>query len=348
MDTRRHLSRLAPVAGALILLGGCALFRPTPELPVASATPETVTEAAAVLPVAEAVARAAAPPLPDGFRPYLAAGPEPAPAPDATAQTPALERPAGPSGRGAIALANRTARAEARTDAFVGGVLVFAYDPGRVFEVWTAPLRVTLLTLAPGETVTAKAAGDTVRWQIGESLSGSGPGSRTHVMIKPLATGLETNLVLTTNQRVYMIALRSGRPETFNAAVAWDEAEPSTRRRSLAADHDGPPPVDVRPVRPEGVLDARYRVEPRGRAPSWTPTAVFNDGVRTFLALPPDVAVGEAPVLFVVAGGERQIVNYRQAGGLLIVDRLFDEAELRLGDRRPQIVRIRRLQGAVR
>ena len=58
-------------------------------------------------------------------------------------------------------------------DAFVGGVQVFGWREGRVYEVWTAPLRVTTVTLAPGETVTAKAAGDTVRWQIGESRSGA-------------------------------------------------------------------------------------------------------------------------------------------------------------------------------
>ena len=98
---------------------------------------------------------------------------------------------------------------------------------------------------------------------------------------------------------------------------------------------------------PEGPLDARYRVEPRGRPPRWTPTAVFNDGRRTFIAFDPDLQVDEAPALFVVAAnGEAQLVNYRQVGGLFVVDRVFDQAELRLGDRRPQIVRIRRLQGA--
>ena len=52
-------------------------------------------------------------------------------------------------------------------------------------------------------------------------------------------------------------------------------------------------------------------------------------------------------MLFVIApDGETQMANYRQAGGLFIVDRVFERAELRLGDRRPQIVRIRRLPGA--
>ena len=291
------------------------------------------------------------------LRPYLSdAGVRPAaranvrhrPDPDARVTS-------APTGRAAIAAANREARSAASTDAFVGGVRIFGWDPGRVYEVWTAPLRVTALTLAPGETVTAKAAGDTVRWQIGESVSGVGAAVRTHVLIKPLQTGLETNLVLTTSQRVYLLILRSGGADAFNAAIAWDYAVSSTTPSALLetspgalAPTEGPPSVDVAAVTPEGPLDARYRIEPRGRAPRWSPTAVFNDGVRTFIALSPDVAVDETPALFVMTGGDAQLVNYRQADGLLIVDRVFDEAELRLGDRRPRIVRIRRLTGAAR
>ncbi|WP_254491509.1 TrbG/VirB9 family P-type conjugative transfer protein, partial [Salmonella enterica] len=59
-------------------------------------------------------------------------------------------------------------------------------------------------------------------------------------------------------------------------------------------------------------------------------------------------AIDEAPALFVRTEGELQLVNYRQADSVLIVDRLFEEAELRLGDRRPRIVRIRRIPGAAR
>lgn len=45
------------------------------------------------------------------------------------------------------------------------------------------------------------------------------------------------------------------------------------------------------------------------------------------------------------SASEAQYVNYRQSGGLFIVDRLFDRAELRLGDRRPQVVRLSRIAG---
>jgi type IV secretion system protein TrbG len=247
---------------------------------------------------------------------------------------------AGPT---AIAAANADARARSQSDQFVGGVQVFAWEPGRVYEVWTAPLRVTTLTLGPGEAVVSKAAGDTVRWQIGETTSGQGPSQRAHVMVKPLERGLETNLVLTTTRRVYLLQLKSGAPEGFNAAVAWDLASvfPTGPEASDGEPRTKPDPL----VTPAGPLDARYRIEPRGRRPRWTPASVVTDGVRTFLHFPPDLQTSEAPALFVLGpDGQAQTVNYRQQGGLWVLDRVFDRAELRLGDRRPQVVRITRLQ----
>lgn len=245
-----------------------------------------------------------------------------------------------PVGRRALAAANAAARAPSEGDRFEGGVRRFAWSPGRVYEVWAAPLRVTTLTLGEGETLTAKAAGDTVRWQIAEARSGEGGNGRTHVLLKPLQRGLETNLVLTTDQRVYLIALRSGGPEGFNAAVAWDLPDAADEAATEAmAEAASAPPASV-------PLNTAYRIEPRGRRPAWTPTSVFDDGRRTFIVFPPDIATGEAPALFVLApGGDAQFVNYRQAGNLFVVDRLFEQAELRLGERRPRVVRLRAMGG---
>lgn len=336
MDPRRFLI----LAGAGLLLSGCAVFR-------GGAIPPAGLEAAiaTVTPLPDLQSGTEKPaPQPESptERPYLEAA---TPVAASTPVTPADPRPMPAlTGRPAIAAANSAANAPSRSDSFQGGMQVFAWSPGRVYEVWTAPLRVTTLTLGEGETLIAKAAGDTVRWQIGEAASGEGLRRRTHVMLKPLERGLETNLVLTTNQRVYLIDLRSGGADAFNAAVAWDAPAPP----GLALNLD---PVEARvpdPVAtPAGPLDARYRVEAQGRRPRWTPSAVFNDGRRTFIAFAPDLQVDEAPTLFVIApDGEPQLVNYRQAGGLFIVDRVLDRAELRLGDRRPQIVRIRRMPGA--
>ena len=53
----------------------------------------------------------------------------------------------------------------------------------------------------------------------------------------------------------------------------------------------------------------------------------------------PSMKVNEAPPLFVIEDNEPVLVNYRLKDGSYIVDRLFDEAELRIGKKR---VRIRR------
>ena len=339
MDPRRFLI----VVAAIPLLGGCALLgdRSAGPLPITAAEPPSAVVAASEPPDTTPVPpEAEASPPPDLGRPYLdVVRAEPAP-------------PAAPRahGRTDIAAADPEPRDGASGDAFIGAMRVFAWGEGRVYEVRTAPLRVTALALAPGETVTAKAAGDTVRWQIGEGVSGQGATARTHVLIKPLQAGLETNLILTTNQRVYLLSLKSGAADAFNAAVTWDYGPGHASADVGPVPHspDTPPPMDLSVVTPQGPLDARYRIEPRGRSPRWTPTAVFNDGVRTFIALPPETGVDEAPALFVQAGGEPQLVNYRQVAGMLIVDRVFDDAELRLGDRHPRIVRIHRLPGAAR
>jgi len=262
MDPRRLL--ILALAGAT--LSGCAILR-EPVAP-SSAPAETLIEAASPLQQLDASEdlapttthlepAAASAPEADGARPYLAEAPPPQAASDPTPAPPAL------TGRRAIAEANSAASAPSRSDRFQGGVQIFAWEPGRVFEVWTAPLRVTTLTLGPGETLIAKAAGDTVRWQIGEAASGEGPDRRVHVLLKPLERGLETNLVLTTNQRVYLVDLRSGAADAFNAAVAWDSSPTfgvDVGSAPIASEPRVRAPDPV--VLPEWPLDARYRLEP--------------------------------------------------------------------------------------
>ena len=209
---------------------------------------------------------------------------------------------------------------------------VFAYEAGRVYDVATAPLRVTVVTLAPGETVLSRAAGDTLRWQIAETRSGSGATERVHVLLKPLERGLATNLVVATSGRLYLLALRSGAHDAFDQTVSWTYApdplgEPATSRSK----------------------DARYRIRPIGRAPRWTPLAVLTDGERTEIIFPESLSADEAPALIGrQADGSPRPLSYRQVGNLYLVDEVIEEAELRLGDRRPRVVRLQRLSGASR
>jgi type IV secretion system protein VirB9 len=332
MDPRRFLT----AASAAVALYGCAALPGAGRKAAIAVRPPLVAAAVPAPPPPSFASMAPIPNPPERGTTAIA------PRTRGASDPPGGEYRRRASGRAAIAEANRAAREASTARGFVGGVQVFAYDPGRVYEVWTAPLRVTTLTLAPGETIVSKAAGDTVRWQIGETSSGEGASRRAHVMIKPLKPGLETNLVLSTSQRIYLIELKSGPPESFNAEVSWDLASVLPAPAVAPAAEPKPQPL----VAPAGPLDAGYRIETRGRRPDWAPTAVMTDGVRTFLTFPPGLGAREAPALFAIApDGKAQLVNYRQQGGLWVVDRVLQRAELRLGDRRRQSVRIVRASG---
>lgn len=248
-----------------------------------------------------------------------------------------------PRGLAAIRAANSDALAPSRGDAFLNGVQVFSYEPGRIYEIYTTPLRVTVISLRPGERIASMVAGDTVRWQIAETTSGSGGDTRSHVVLKPLRQGLSTNLVLTTSERVYMISLRAtAQTDAFNAAVAWEypDAFNQADLETLLVTEGATAsrlPLDR--------VETRYRVAPRfgQRRPVWTPEAVFDDGAKTYIRFPAAAAHSELPPLFVIGpDGDAQLVNYRVRGLTYVVDQLFERAELRLGARRPVIVRITR------
>ena len=71
------------------------------------------------------------------------------------------------------------------------------------------------------------------------------------------------------------------------------------------------------------------------------PTQVFDDAHKTYIRFPAAMLDREAPALFVVSSsGDTQLVNYRVKNDTYIVDRLFDSAELRLGQQNQEIVRI--------
>ncbi|MDF2381849.1 P-type conjugative transfer protein TrbG [Nostoc ellipsosporum NOK] len=261
-------------------------------------------------------------------------------APAASAQS----NPSAASGRpqngaAAVRAANADATMEPRRPDFMNGTAVYPYADGTIYRVYTAPERVTDIALQPGENLIAVASGDTVRWVIGDAASGTGAEKRVHVLVKPFSAGLSTNLVITTDRRTYHIALAStGGPAM--AALSWSypqDALLAIRRAQEAAAAAAPVAAGLEIER----LDFGYTIS--GDRPAWRPLRAFDDGRQTFIEFPPSLAVGEAPPLFLVdRKGEAQLVNYRLRGRYYVVDRLFDAAELRLGAKRQQVVRISR------
>jgi type IV secretion system protein VirB9 len=245
-----------------------------------------------------------------------------------------------------IAAANAAARDWPKPSAYINSALIYDYEPGRLYTVRTSPRFLTTIMLKPGEKLIAKAAGDTVRWVLGETAEGSGDADRVVVLVKPVRPGLRTNMVLTTDQRTYLIDAVSGDDDVYTSLLAWNY--PLDQARDLAASRskaeaDAASSVDTRLAIDR--LNFRYRVEPvHARAPRWQPVRVFDDGAKTYLEFPADLSTQEAPPLFLIgSGGDAELVNYRVRGAYYIVDRLLDVAELRLGGPPQTVVRITRL-----
>lgn len=239
-----------------------------------------------------------------------------------------------------IASANRAASIEPAANGFVNAVQVFPYTDGASYRVYAAPERITDIALQSGEQLVAVASGDTVRWVIGDTTSGTGSQKRTHILVKPFAAGLSTNLVITTDRRSYHLALTSV-ARTAMVALSWtypQDALLALKRAQGQADAAAPIATGL------DIDQLRFDYIVSGDRPAWRPLRAFDDGRQTFIEFPATLAVGEAPPLFLVdAKGDAQLVNYRVRGRYYIVDRLFDAAELRLGTNHRNIVRISRI-----
>lgn len=244
-----------------------------------------------------------------------------------------------------IAAANRAATLEPSPPAFLNAAAVMPYAEGAIYQVYTTPERVTDIALEPGEVLGAVASGDTARWVIGDTTSGTGAGKRAHILVKPYAAGLSTNLVITTDRRTYHIALASVRSVGMSA-LSWtypQDALLAIKRSEAAAAAAAPVAAGL------DIDQLHFNYAISGGTPPWRPLRAFDDGRQTYIEFPPSLAVGEAPPLFLVgAKGEAQLVNYRLRGRYYVVDRIFDVAELRLGTKHQNVVRLTRIDEAGR
>nr|HMN84295.1 P-type conjugative transfer protein TrbG [Burkholderiaceae bacterium] len=232
-----------------------------------------------------------------------------------------------------IESANAAARVQPRREGYYNAIQVYPWSDGALYQVYAAPGQITNIALEPGESLTGTgpiAAGDTARWVIGDTESGSGTTRRVHILVKPTRPDITTNLVVTTDRRTYMLELRSGQ-KPYMPSVAWAYPRPP----------GGQGQVPAAPAIPAAAA-RNHRYGLTGDNPPWKPVAVYDDGRRVYVEFPRGIVQGEMPPIFVIGPeGETQIVNSRVHRNILIVDRLFGAAELRLGSGdKQQTVRI--------
>lgn len=312
----RRISLTLPV---LLLLSACASAQPQSD-------PKPVLRPATIAPAPQQpvkVVTVAQPlPLPGQLQPY----PEVIRADHTT-----------PAAR--VNEADRKALIEPSRGGYVNAMQVYPFTPGALYRLYAAPQKVSDIALQPGETLVAISAGDTVRWVVGDTTSGTGADKQVHVLAKPFASGLKTNLVITTDRRSYHLELEST-DHTYLAALSW--TYPNDELIALKKQNDEAKaalPID------SGIslnsLNFGYTIS--GDSPPWRPLRAFDDGRHVYIEFSATLDRGKAPPLFVVGeGGSTDLVNYRIRDHYYIVDQLFAAAELRLGKDKQQVVRISR------
>ena len=191
-------------------------------------------------------------------------------------------------------------------------------------------LRICVIELEPGELLYSMGTGDAVRWRIAQGTTGPG-GNTIWISVVPTDWDITTNLVLATDRRIYHITLDSP-PRASAEEENLNPLEPYTRHIKfyypesvqVVARDSGPS------VLPAGLdlaqLDYRYAWRSDEGFP-WEPQAVFDDGHRTYIRVPPG-REAEGAALMVGAERSARLVNFLIRDGYYIVDRVFEEARL--------------------
>lgn len=234
-----------------------------------------------------------------------------------------------------LEFALKDSRQKPEADRFLNAATLYDYIPSSIYQIYTAPLKVTMLSFEKGEKIVSPPqGGDTVRWQLSTINSGSGADTQQHLIIKPLRDGLKNNVIIVTNKgRIYLLELISLK-NSYMAEVKWNYP----KNFNLAFNVN--PNVYLKAQKED---NQNYKIKNISGKPIWKPVAVHDDGYKTFIKFSDKVKQDELPALYIVTKESRtQLVNYRVKNNQMIIDRLFNIAELRLGLNKPQIVRITR------
>ena len=319
---------VVPVACLCLVATACASRTPPPPRYVKAQFVAETVKPPAVITVPKPM------PLPGQLRPV-------------PARQPALRHAtAGKQPATVVQEANAKATSSPDPAGYYNAIMVFDYAPGVLFRVYTAPLRFTAIQLQPGEKVLGKVViGDNIRWATALGKSQSGQVEQFIVYVKPTRPDLSTTMTINTDRRSYFLDLTSW-PNDFMVAVAWRYPQDEVAQlEAAAAQQEATDKATTATLVRLDSANFAYSIKVEKGRPIWTPQQVFDDGTRTFIRFPAAMLKREAPAFFVLDSTDQvQIVNVRVKNEYYIVDRLFERAELRVGQQDQEIVRISRGQ----
>ena len=182
------------------------------------------------------------------------------------------------------------------------------------------PLQMCGVRFQPGEVINSLKLGDAHRWKRSRSTFGAGSSEAEVVMVKPMYSGITTNMIVTTDKRVYVILLKAAKHEWMpfiSFSYPDDEAEQMDRQlaRRQKESYSSTLPGGMNVAN----MDFGFRVS--GDSVPWKPVRVYCDcanrqGAKTYIDF--ESLGSEAPVLVELDGKggafsdpETKVINYR-------------------------------------
>jgi P-type conjugative transfer protein TrbG len=210
------------------------------------------------------------------------------------------------------------------------GLILFPYGQSQP-TLMCSPLHACDIELQAGEDINNVIFGDTVRWISAPATTGTSASKVPHVIVKPTETGLETNLIITTTKRTYLITLKSANDNYTSRVGFFYPTELVQTWNDTTTKPDDPSKVDDMPMVTTDQLSFDYDVDGDKDVP-WYPVRVFSDQSHVYIQMPQSMQSHEAPALVLIdTSGKSALVNYRVRGSYYIVDKLFQQAALIVG-----------------
>lgn len=203
---------------------------------------------------------------------------------------------------------------------------VYNYNKYKQFEINTKVGYVTDVQLRPGEVVQKIASGNTTQWQVDVDIIDG----VQHVYIKPMVSGIRTNMIINTDQRSYRFLVNSTDEMeyvvVFNFAELDREAQLKAEAEALAAQQAR---LDNLKRLQNTHFNTNYKVtKTKNVKTAYVPKNIFDDGQKTYIEVSDLALRDNLPLVYSYDDWEKgklQLVNYRLKSNVIEIDKVVNK-----------------------
>ena len=203
---------------------------------------------------------------------------------------------------------------------------VYNYNKYKQFEINTKVGYVTDVQLRPGEVVQKIASGNTTQWQVDVDIIDG----VQHVYIKPMVSGIRTNMIINTDQRSYRFLVNS--TDEMEYVVVFNFAE-LDREAQLKAEAEALAVQQSRLYNLKRLKNTHFNtnykvIKTKNVKTAYVPKNIFDDGQKTYIEVSDLALRDNLPLVYSYDDWEKgklQLVNYRLKNNVIEIDKVVNK-----------------------